>query len=187
MDDYIQPLVPTASRSTDKELARIQTFILDAVAPLTALLEAGNKEERDTIPIEEVMKATTSMVELIGNASARMSCLRREKLCSNLNKVLQSLARGRSCSRMPHLISPLLGLARNTLTRSKPYKPPSLKRRHFFETPPPTAGGLQPQKWLRLQQPPGERRTPRFRSRGGKYNPQRKENHSQRPQNGNRN
>ena len=37
------------------------------------------------------MAATTSAVELIGNASARISHLRREKVCSHLNKTLQLL------------------------------------------------------------------------------------------------
>ena len=60
------------------------------MGPLTNLLEAGNSEK--VITIEEVMAATTTAVELIGNANARISRLRREKICSHLNKTLQPLA-----------------------------------------------------------------------------------------------
>ena len=76
-----------SSQQADKELAKVQTFILDAVAPLTALLETCGSGE--TLTVEQVRTAATNALELIGNANARMSRLRHEKLSGTLNKSLQ--------------------------------------------------------------------------------------------------
>ena len=84
LDEFIRHVVPSASKNADKELAKIQTFVLDAIAPLATILEAGNSEDKE-LSVEEVLAATTLAVELIGNASARISRLRREKVCSHLN------------------------------------------------------------------------------------------------------
>ena len=78
LDEFIGQVVPSASKNADKELPKIQTFVLDAIAPLVMILEAGNSEDKE-LSIEEVVAVTTSAVELIGNASARISRLRREK------------------------------------------------------------------------------------------------------------
>ena len=75
----VKQLVPASS----KMAARIQIFALDAMAPLTSLLEAESREE--LLTTERVMGATTNAVELIGKANARISCLRRE-MCASLNK-----------------------------------------------------------------------------------------------------
>ena len=91
LDDFLKATIPTTAKNEDKELAKIQTFVLDSMAPLTALLEAGNSEEELTL--EAVTNATTTAVELLGNASARISRLRREKVCNHLNKSLQPIAK----------------------------------------------------------------------------------------------
>lgn len=63
-----------------RELARIQTFGLDALAPITAMLENG-----PTMSTKEVMEATSSAALLIGNANTRIPCLRKEKLVTSIN------------------------------------------------------------------------------------------------------
>ena len=80
--------VSSSVKVDDKELAKIQSFVLDSLAPHTALLEQG----QDMSP-DEVRDATSAAVELIGNANARISCLRREKIVTCVNKVLLPLAR----------------------------------------------------------------------------------------------
>ena len=71
-----------AVKAADKELARIQTFMLDALAPLTTLLEEGS---------EQVVEAATAAVQLIGNASARLSHLQREKVTKHINEALMAI------------------------------------------------------------------------------------------------
>ena len=68
--------VSSSVKAEDKELTKIQSFILDFLAPLMALLKQG----RDVSP-DEVRDATSVAVELIGNANAEISHLRRERLC----------------------------------------------------------------------------------------------------------
>ena len=77
----IQP----ATKAADKELAVIQSHVLDALAPLSAILET-----KDDVP-EETMKAATDAIKLLGNASARISHLRRTKVITQVNKTLLPL------------------------------------------------------------------------------------------------
>ena len=79
MDDCIKSPDPQTAKAVDKELARIQTFVLDALAPLTAMLE-----NVDQLWVH---------YELIGNANARMSRLQREKLVGAINKQLLPLVK----------------------------------------------------------------------------------------------
>ena len=79
------------TKNADKELAKIQALVLDSMAPLTYLLEAEVKGE--SLTLEQVRDATKTAVELSGNANARISRLRREKVCQDLNKSLIPLAK----------------------------------------------------------------------------------------------
>ena len=72
----------------DRELVKIQSFTLDALAPLTALVE--KTEELST---EEIRDAALTAIELIGNTNTRMSRLRREKIMTSVNKSLLPLAK----------------------------------------------------------------------------------------------
>ena len=49
LDPVIKTLAPQQARSADKELARIQTFLLDAMAPISAILESV-----DEMAVEDV-------------------------------------------------------------------------------------------------------------------------------------
>ena len=58
LDSYIKQEVSSGVKAGDKHLARIQTFVLDALAPLTSLVETHNKGER--LEEKEVLKAVTA-------------------------------------------------------------------------------------------------------------------------------
>ena len=80
--------ISSSTKTSDKELAKIQKFVLDSLAPLTALLE--NAEKMNPIHIHD---AAASAVELVGNASAQLSQLRREKIITGMNKTLLPLSK----------------------------------------------------------------------------------------------
>ena len=90
LDPFMRTEVSSSVKADDKELAKIQSFVLDSLAPLTALLEQG----QDMLP-DEVWDATSAAVELIGNTNTRISRLRREKIVTCVNKQMpESLALG---------------------------------------------------------------------------------------------
>ena len=72
LDSFMKPEVSSATKNVDRELAKVQTLLLDALAPLTSLLEGDNKDE--TLDQGEVINVTKVAVELLGNASARYPC-----------------------------------------------------------------------------------------------------------------
>ena len=91
LDTFPKQEVSTSTKAADKELASVQALVLDSMAPLTYLLEA--EARGDSLTLEQVRDATKTAVELAGNANARISRLRREKVCQDLNKALIPLAK----------------------------------------------------------------------------------------------
>lgn len=87
VDQVIRSLAPQSAKTSDRELARLQTFVLDSMAPLSALMELLS-HDTDRVSIEDVRNATLTATELIGNVSAQISHLRREKLMQSINKNL---------------------------------------------------------------------------------------------------
>ena len=83
-----------STKTNDKVLARLQALMLDAVGPLTHLLEKLNSEEAE-IDTDEVGYVVESAITLIGNASSQMSILRRQKILEEYNKDLLSFAQDR--------------------------------------------------------------------------------------------
>ena len=68
LDSFMKEELSSTAKAEDKELAKIQTFVLDTLAPLTAVLEASSANEgANELSIEEVVNATTTAVALIGN------------------------------------------------------------------------------------------------------------------------
>ena len=65
--------VPQNAKASDRELGKVQSFVLDALVPLTAL-------KKKLMTFEEVQDATSTAIQLIGNASVRISHLCREQL-----------------------------------------------------------------------------------------------------------
>ena len=86
LDVYIRSEV----KSTDKDLAKIQTFVLDALALLVSILDLNSGDHCPAY--QDTIDAISTAVELIGNASTRISRLRQEKVTLGLNKTLLPLS-----------------------------------------------------------------------------------------------
>ena len=81
-------MVAQCSKSTkanEKSLTRIQALMLDAIIPLTKLLDILNNEEK------EVTLGYAVAITLLGMASAQMSTLRHQKVLEEYNKDLLSV------------------------------------------------------------------------------------------------
>ena len=89
LDSFIKSEVPQPVKTADKELGKLQTFVLDALAPLTSLLESDAKGE--TIIHNQALDASKAAIHLLGNASAQISHMRRTKVIMHLNKSLLPL------------------------------------------------------------------------------------------------
>ena len=70
LDPVIKTLAPQQAQSADKELASIKTFLLDAMALISAILESV-----DEMAVEDVREASITASALIGNANAKHSHL----------------------------------------------------------------------------------------------------------------
>ena len=89
LDVFMKTEVSSSTKSLDKDLAKIQTFVLDSLVPLTAVVECDN--QGGSLSHQEVMIAVKTAVQLIDNANAKISHLRREKVTSSFNKGLLPL------------------------------------------------------------------------------------------------
>ena len=86
LDSVMKQEASSVIKSSDKQLAKVQTLLLDSLAPLTALVEAHHKgEQLDSV---ETLRAVKASVQLIGNANAHMSHLRRVRVIGDINKAL---------------------------------------------------------------------------------------------------
>ena len=74
LNDFIKAETHQTVKSLDKDLASIQSFVLGALAPLTALVEGD-----DSVTPEDLQLVSTSAIRLLGNANARISCPRCEE------------------------------------------------------------------------------------------------------------
>ena len=86
LDPMMKSETSTSTKTSDKQLARVQTLLLDSLAPLTSLLETHHKG--DTLDPKEVVQAVKSGIILIGNANAHLLHLRRERIVSDFNRAL---------------------------------------------------------------------------------------------------
>ena len=73
-------------KTADKDLAKIQTFVLDPLAPLTYLTELD--AQGNEISHFQAINAAKAAIELNDNANAKISHLHRMKVISQLNKSL---------------------------------------------------------------------------------------------------
>ena len=163
LDNYLKTEVQSTTRAVDKELATIQSHILDALAPLSAILESQD------VP-EETASATVAAIKLLGNTSARISHLRRSKVISQINKALLPLVEEDSnfgevspslfgpefAQKSKQLVDQVKAM-RSTLATPKPF---------FRPGPPNSRGGVQ--------QPETEprRRSPERRGKPGEVVPE---------------
>ena len=91
LDAVLKSVTSQSAQSADNELARLETFILDALAPLTAILEGANE-----MAVQDIREALITASMLIGNANAKLTRLRREKLISAINDNLTPLMQDES-------------------------------------------------------------------------------------------
>ena len=63
LDSYFKTEIPAVTKATDKELATVQSHVLDALAPLSAILKT-----KEDVP-EKIINAATDAVKLMRNAS----------------------------------------------------------------------------------------------------------------------
>ena len=89
LDGVMKAVLPKDAIKADGYLSRLQQFWLDAVAPLTAVLESA--EAGDLTP-EKAVSATQTALYLMGNAHHQMSQERRKKLILKLNPSLRFMA-----------------------------------------------------------------------------------------------
>ena len=82
LDPSMKP--KASSNAMDKSLAKVQTLVLDLLAPLTCLMEAHH----NILDHKEVIQAVRATIQLVGNANAHLSHLRRESVISDFNKSL---------------------------------------------------------------------------------------------------
>ena len=114
----------------------------------------------DSLTLEQVRDATKTAVELAGNANARISCLRREKVCQDLNKALIPLAKeDENFDEAPPSLfgTEFAKKAKDHVDQVKALRSTSSKtERPFFRGGPPSRGGglqLQEQRWERWRRP----------------------------------
>ena len=87
--------MPAGAKFTDTALACLQALTLDAVGPLTDLLEkmaAGGESSEDSLDLQVVKDAVQSALVLLGNASTQFSIYRQTKVLEEFNKDLISFA-----------------------------------------------------------------------------------------------
>ena len=155
LDDNLKQILPTDARTTDKELARIQTFVLDAVSPLVSLQEAETAGK--TVTLDKMKAATTAALELVCNTSARISRLRSEKVCAHFKREVQPLAQRDELftDAAPYLFRPEFAQkSKEQVEQMRAIQTvlPRAKMPFFFQAPP-RIGGLQPGAEQSIQDP----------------------------------
>ena len=101
LDPVAKQLFQREQKQADTSLAKLQTIVLDAVAPLVHIV---NEAQQGTLSVEQMVEAAKTALSLLGNASAHVSRERRKKAILSLNKKLHPLVeeedvcRGRTSS-----------------------------------------------------------------------------------------
>lgn len=91
LEPFLKEEVPANAKTADRELARIHSYLLDSIAPLTAVIDKKVTGSDHLHP--EVITALHSTCQLLGNASGKLAGLRREKVMTSLNKSLLPLVK----------------------------------------------------------------------------------------------
>ena len=151
LDSYLKSEIIPATKAVDKKLATIQSHVLDAHSPLSAILET-----KADVP-EETVTAATDAIKLMGNANAQISHLRRTKVISQMNKALLPLVDEDSTFRevSPSLFGPEFAQkSKQLVDQVKAMRSPLDTFKLFFNQAPPTAGGLLSQANMRRGRSP---------------------------------
>lgn len=89
LDKVIKSRLLPVTKSRDKQLARQQALTLDAVGPLTYILEEAAKGE---LSQKSAVEAAQTALKLLGNASAYANRERRKNALQNLNSRIVDMA-----------------------------------------------------------------------------------------------
>ena len=148
LDPMMKSETSSATKATDKQLARVQTLLLDSLAPLTSILEAHHIG--DILDQKEIVHAVKSGMQLIGNANAHLLHLRRERVVSDINKALLPVV---GDDKNFKEAAPLLfgtefaKKGKEMVEQVKPCVPPCTRNQSgslcFFEEAPSVLGGAQ--------------------------------------------
>ena len=158
LDSYLKSEISQQAKTGDKDLAKIQTFVLDPLAPLTHLIELDAQGHE--ISHSQAINAAKAAIQLIGNASAKISLLRQTKVISQLNKSLLPLTE--EDSNFEGVAPSLFGLEFAHKSKDHVEQVKALRssggakesKQQFFRQGPPTTGGILPKT--------RERRLPAF-------------------------
>ena len=88
LDPTIQSRLPKPAKDTDRNLARLQTLVLDAAASLLSTLESARN---GSLTPKSAAESAQLALKLLGNASANISTERRRKATTYLNPELATL------------------------------------------------------------------------------------------------
>ena len=80
LDSTLKAEVPKTCKDADRPLCRMQTLLLDAVGPLSSLLELHNSGR---LTVEAAVEATTQALRFLGNSSAKISAERRKRVAGH--------------------------------------------------------------------------------------------------------
>ena len=86
LDPVAKQLLHKEQKQADASLAKLQTLVLDAVAPLVHMVNKG------TLSLEQAAEAANTAITLLGNASAHITKERRRKAITGLNRKVHPLA-----------------------------------------------------------------------------------------------
>ena len=82
LDKVIKGRLPAATKSRDRQLAKQQALMLDAVGPMTYILEEAVKGQLNQ---KSVIEAVQTALRLLGNASVHASRERRKNALQSMN------------------------------------------------------------------------------------------------------
>ena len=89
MDKVIKGRLSAETKSHDRQLAKNQALLLDAVGPLTHILEEAAKGE---LTQKTALEAAQTALKLLGNASVHVNRERRKNALQNMNSRLVDMA-----------------------------------------------------------------------------------------------
>ena len=89
MDKVLKSRLSAQTKAKDKQLARTQALLLDAMGPIYFILEEASKGQ---LPPKTTVEAAPTALRLLGNASANISRERRRAATTNMNSRLVDMA-----------------------------------------------------------------------------------------------
>ena len=89
MDKMVRDRLRTDTAKTDRSLARLQALAMDAVGPLTSIVEKG---EKGTLSLDGAIAAAKQGLKFLGNTAVQFSRERRKRAITDMNPKLTDLA-----------------------------------------------------------------------------------------------